>query len=211
VQFLTHKPGISGMVTGDSHAQGTSTTDQFSGFLHAATGILGQTYLDNIPFSMTNCAVGGLVSEEFFARFESLIRAVQPSYAVLPGWTYNDSTGEIKADQTAMNIFFARLLSVVEMCESNEILPIILTPFPRNTEAMTEVQLRPWRWLRENLLALRNSGTIVIDATSILGRQHNGVLDGTYISSMSDDQTHPNDGGHIALAKAIAQTVRSHL
>jgi hypothetical protein len=211
VQFLTRKPGISGIVTGDSHAQGTSTTEQFSSFLHGATALLGQTHFNNIPFSMTNCAVGGLGSGEFFARFESLMQAVRPSYTVLPGWTFNDTTGAVKADQTAMNIFFARLLSAAEMCEVNGILPIILTPFPRNPEAMTEVQLAPWYWLRESLLGLSKSGTAVIDATAILGHQKDGVFDGTYLPSMSVDQMHPNDDGHVAIAKAIANTLSSRL
>jgi hypothetical protein len=211
VQFLTLKPGIAGIVTGDSHAQGTSTSEQFSSFLYGATASLGQTYLNKIPFSMTNCAVGGLGSEEFFARFEALFRAVQPSYAVLPGWTYNDRTGDVRADQTLMNVFLARLLSAVEICEANGTLPIILTPFPRNADAMTEVQLEPWRWLRAELLRLRGSAAVVIDATSILGRQDNGVFDGTYLPSMSSDQMHPNDEGHIAIARALASTVRLYL
>ena len=211
VQFLTCKPGISGMVAGDSHSQGTSTIEQFSSFLHAATGLLGQMYPNTIPFSMTNSAVGGLGSEEFFARFEALIGAVRPSYAVLPGWTFNDATGGVKSDQAAMNIFFARLLNAVELCEANGILPVILTPFPRDAEHMTEVQLGPWRWLREKLLGLRNSGSAVIDATAILGRQENGIFDGTYLPSMSTDQAHPHDLGHVAIARAVANTVRSYL
>jgi hypothetical protein len=211
VQFLTCKPGISGIVAGDSHAQGTSTTEQLSSFIHYATASLGQIYFNDIPFSMTNCAVGGLGSEEFFARLECLIQAVQPSYAVLPGWTYNDKTGTVKADQAAMNVFLARLLNAMEMCESNGIFPIILTPFPRNADAMTEVQLAPWRQLRETLLGLRNSATTVIDATSILGRQENGIFDGTYLPSMSFDQMHPHDDGHTAIARAIAATIGSYL
>lgn len=208
VQFLTHKRGVSGIVAGDSHAQGTSTTEQFSSFIYRATGLMNQAYPNIIPFSMTNCAVGGLASEEFFARFQALITAVQPSYAVLPGWTFNDKTGDVKADQTAMDIFFARLLNTMEMCEANGIQPVVLTPFPRNADAMTDVQLRPWHWLRRRLLALRDSGATVIDTTAILGQQENGAFDGTYRPSMSDDQMHPNDDGHLAVARALANTVR---
>jgi lysophospholipase L1-like esterase len=88
---------------------------------------------------------------------------------------------------------------------------VILTPFPRNAEAMGEVQLAPWHWLREKLLELCNSAAVVVDATQILGRQENGVFDGTYLPSMSVDQMHPNDDGHIALARAIANAVKSYL
>jgi hypothetical protein len=211
VQFLTVQPGVSGIATGDSHAQGTSTTEQLSSFLHGATALLGQTYFNIIPFSMTNCAVGGLSSEEFFTRFEMLIEAVRPSYAVLPGWTFNDSTGAVKGDQAAIDLFFARLLSAVETCETHGILPVILTPFPRNIEAMTEIQLVPWRSLRDRIFALRASGMLVIDATKLLGQQRNGSFDGTYLLHMSADQMHPNDDGHFAVATAIANAIRSCL
>ena len=211
VQFLTHRPGLSGIVAGDSHAQGTSTTEQFSSFLHAATTTLGLEYLNNIPFSMTNCAVGGLGSESFFARWEALLNAVRPSYALLPGWTFNDETGDVKADQTAMDLFFARLLNAAEICEARGILPIILTPFPRDAGSMTPVQQGPWRWLRDTLLALRGSGAVVIDTSAILGNQQNGVFDCTYRASMSSDQMHPNDDGHAAIARAIMQTIKARL
>ena len=211
VQFLTHKPGVSGIAAGDSHFQGTSTTEQFSGFLHAATGRLTEMYFNSLPFSMTNCAVGGLTSKEFFARLAALVPAIQPSYALLPGWTFNDSNGTVKADQTAMDIFLARLLNAIELCDANGILPIVLTPFPRNAEAMTPLQLAPWRWLRERILALREHYTVVVDATSVVGHRENGHFDGTYLPSLSDDQMHPNDSGHAAIAVALATAVRSHL
>jgi hypothetical protein len=211
VQFLTRKPGISGVAVGDSHAQGTSTTEQFSSFIHGATGLLSQTYRNDIPFSMTNCAVGGLGSEAFFARFEALIQAVRPSYTVLPGWTFNDRIGEVKADQQAADIFLARLLNTVEICEVNGILPIVLTPFPRDAAQMIDVRLGPWRGLREKLLALRGSGLAVIDATAILGRREHGMFDGTYLPSMSVDQAHPHDQGHAAIARAVLDVVRSYL
>lgn len=211
VQFLTRKQGISGIAAGDSHAQGTSTTEQFSSFLYRATGLLGQMYSNLIPFSNTNCAVGGLGSDEFFARFESLIPAVRPSYAVLPGWTFNDRSGSVKADQAAMDVFLARLLSTIETCQANNVLPIVLTPFPRDSEAMSDVQLVPWRWLRQTLLELQSPGMTVIDATAILGQQRNNAFDGTYLPQMSTDQMHPNNDGHMAIARAVANAVRSHL
>jgi hypothetical protein len=105
VQFLTLNPGITGMVAGDSHAQGTSTIEQFRGFPYLVTTSLAKDYREEIPFGIANCAAGGLGSEQFFARFETLLQAVQPSYAILPGWTYNDKSEDVKADQAAMSIF----------------------------------------------------------------------------------------------------------
>jgi hypothetical protein len=146
-------------------------------------------------------------SEEFFARFEALLPAVRPSYAALPGWTYNDKTGDIKADQTAAELFLARLLSAIELCEANGIIPIIFTPFPRDAKSMTEVQVKPWRWLRDAALALRSSTVIVIDASAILGQQEQSQFTGTYKPGASDEEVHPNDAGHNALAQALANTI----
>ncbi len=211
VQFLTCKPGISAIVTGDSHAQGTSTTEQFFSFMFAATTALGEAFLHRIPFSMANCAVGGMGSEEFFARLAMLIQPVQPSYVVLPGWTYNDATGETKADQAAMNIFLARLLTAAESCTVSGSLPVIVTPFPRNADAMTPVQLTPWHWLRKTLLDLDDSSIVVIDATSILGHRVNGIFDGTYLPSTSVDQMHPSNDGHVRVAQALVDTLVGRL
>ena len=211
VQFLTNRPGISGIVAGDSHAQGSATTEQFSSFLYGATTSLGLEYLNQVPFSMANCAVGGLPSAQFFARWQTLIEAVRPSYAVLQGWTYNDANGDIRADRAAMDIFLARLLGAAETATANGILPLILTPFPRDGHSMTPVQLGPWRQLRETLLALRGAGAVVIDATSILGNQENGIFDGTYRPGLSADQMHPNDEGHMAVASAITQAIKRYI
>ena len=209
VQLMTQQPGISGIAAGDSHIQGTSTAEEFSSFLLRATASLGRQYRGKVPFGMVNCAEGGLESDTFFARLESMIDAVEPSYAILPGWTFNDATDGIHADQAAMDVFLFRLLSVVEICRTNGILPIILTPFPRDRKNMGDVQMAPWRRLRTQLLELRASGAIVIDATTILGQRKNGEFDGTYLPSLTTDTVHPNDQGHIAIANALVKTVRS--
>ena len=211
VQFLTQRPGIAGIATGDSHTQGTATTEQFFSFSLCATGSLNDAYRNDLPFSMCNCGMGGLTSSEFFARFETLIRAIQPSYAVLPGWTYNDANGSDRADQTAMNLFLARLIGTIETCEASGILPIVLTPFPRNADTMTDVQLGPWQWLRSEILRMGQQGLTVIDATSILANRRAGTFDGTYLPEMSDDEAHPNDAGHLKVGLALADAVRLFL
>jgi hypothetical protein len=85
VQFLTKNSGIVGVTTGDSHHQGTTTTDQMTGYLYRATTTLGSKHIGEIPFGIANCATGGLTSEQFFQRLSSLVLAVRPSYVVLPG------------------------------------------------------------------------------------------------------------------------------
>ncbi len=211
VQFLTLRAGIAGMSVGDSHAQGTSTTEQYRSYGFCATADLIRRNQNKTPFSMVNCALGGLGSEVFFARFETLIDAVRPSYALLPGWTYNDPSNGIYADRVAMDVFLARLINAVELCRTRGILPIILTPFPRDQAAMEPVRLEPWRRLREILLGLQGPDLVVVDATTVLGKVHDGVFDGTYLPALSNDDMHPNDDGHVAVSALLVDVIERHL
>jgi lysophospholipase L1-like esterase len=209
VQFLTKRAGIVGIATGDSHHQGTSTTDEFAGFLYRGTTMLGAKHRGRYPHGMVNCGVGGMTSRQFFSRLDALLPAVRPSYAVLPGWTFNDCSGKINADRRAMELFLARLVRAVEACLRNNVLPILLTPFPRDPGNMTETQLEPWHWLRREIFDVAGADCIVIDASTALGRQQNGVLDGTYLPDLSSDGIHPNDAGHSLIAGLLVSALEA--
>jgi hypothetical protein len=211
VQFLTRRAGLVGMVAGDSHQQGTSTTAQFASFGYRASACLGAAQVGVLPMGMVNCAVGGATSAQFFSRLDTLLPIVRPSYVVLPGWTFNDRNGELHADRTAMNVFFTRLLNCIETCQQRGILAIVLTPFPRDRLSMTPAQLEPWRWLRQAIINLSHGNIAVLDATALLGNQADGEFDGTYLPSLSDDGKHPNDSGHAALGATLIQIIQSML
>ena len=203
VQFLTRKPGIVGIGTGDSHHQGTSTSEQFTGFLYRSMVALGREHFGRVPVGMVNCAAGGLSSWQFFPRLAELIGAVRPSFAILPGWTYNDRTGTTNADEGAADRFFAQLVQLCDFCSARGVTPIVMTPFPRNRSAMTSVRVSSWMRLRQMMLQMAEAGAQVIDAATLLGSATDGVLDGTYEPEMSTDATHPNDRGHSAVASRI--------
>jgi hypothetical protein len=208
VQFLTKNAGIVGATTGDSHHQGTSTTEQMANYLYRATTVLGRDHIGTTPFGMVNCAFSGGRSWEFFPRFEDLLAAVRPSYAVLPGWTYNDNPG---LDEGAVNSaeYLARLIMAIEQCRDADILPIVLTPFPRNIEAMSPPQLDAWRWLRRALSELKPADAITLDAAALLGATMDSELTGTYLPDLSDDGAHPNDVGHSLIADRLVSLLRS--
>jgi hypothetical protein len=208
VQFLTKTAGIVGATTGDSHNQGTATTEQMTGYLYRATTTLGSDYIGKMPFGMVNCAMGGLTSGQFFPRLKTLLTAVRPSYVVLPGWAFNDRTGDIHADQFAVDCFTARLLHIAEVCRNHGIATIYLTPFPRDPASMSQTQLVPWRKLRQMINEKRAYGATIIDSTALLGRMVNDEFDGTYMSHMSDDGAHPNDQGHSAVASDLISILR---
>jgi len=209
VQFLTKHPGIVGMTTGDSHHQGTTTTSEFNGYLAQLSTGLGEQHIGAVPFGWASCAVGGAVSQQFFPYLQALIRHVNPSYVVLPGWTANETNGPVQADAIANDRFFARLLQVSDVVRLNGAMPIWLTPFPRNETFMQQTQLEAWRALRQDILQLQGSGEMVVDTTAVLGRQTDGVFDGTYLPAMTTDHVHPNDAGHAAVADLLKPIVRT--
>ena len=210
VQFATINGGIVGMTTGDSHQMGVGTKSSFNNFLYQAISAIGPKYVGRLPFGMVNCATGGATSRHFFDCLEALLPAVRPSFVVLPGWTFNDrSPSGDNADELANNNFVARLIKAADLCVLSGAVPIFLTPFPRNASNMTPTQVRPWLALRETILSQRNGGWAVIDGSEILGRQVDARLDGTYISTFTDDDIHPNDAGHAAVAKALVPLIQS--
>ena len=72
---------------------------------------------------------------------------------------------------------------------------------------MTPVQTGPWRALGDSIRSLRKNGATVVDAASILARQSNGVMDGTYLPEYTDDNVHPNNAGHAAIAAALTTII----
>ncbi len=203
VQFLTRSGGLTGLVVGDSHQQGTSTTEQFTGFAYRAVTKAMWNHLGSIPLGLVNAAVGGLTSAQSFRRMLELIDEVQPAYAILPGWSYNDEVNGVRAGRTAMEQLFARLLMAIEHCEARGVQPVILTPFPRDADSMGPEQTEPWRWLRSEILEMARRGATVIDATALLGQPSLEGFDATYRSDFTTDQMHPDDAGHSALGDLL--------
>jgi hypothetical protein len=207
VQFLTRNEGYVGMTTGDSHHQGTSTTTQFWNYLSRSALELSSRHVGRIPFGYWSTAQGGTTSDWFFSCLTNVLDVARPGFVVLPGWTYNDMTINVHADHAANLVFLSRLLMTAETCVRAGAVPIFLTPFPRDPVAMTPVQVGAWRSLRESIRSLRENGAIVLDAASILARQSDGEMDGTYLPDYTDDTAHPNNSGHAAIATALTSII----
>jgi lysophospholipase L1-like esterase len=214
VQFQTRVPGIVGLSSGDSHQSGTATNSQMNGFLLQATTLLGAAQVGRIPFGIVNDAFGGARSEEFFARTRDRLSDIQPSYVVLPSWSYNDhQPGHDPEDVD--RAFFDRLEATASAVRTAGALPIFLTPFPRNREAMTEPMVRAWLIQRDRILLLGRNGEEVIDAARLLGTQElagpDAELSGTYLPGLSNDGMHPNDAGHGRIADALVAIINRRL
>jgi hypothetical protein len=208
IQVLTRNAGIVGMVTGDSHHAGSGTRGEINNLLVQCLLPLGRETVGTIPVGVVSTAVGGAVSRQFFPRLIALLRAVRPTFVVLPGWSANEADGPNYATQTAEDIMLARLLLAADAVRDAGALPIFLTPFPRDPGFMTPPVLTTWLAQREAILAMRTSGEIVIDAASVLGLAIDGQFTGTYREGLSGDAVHPNEMGHAALAAALTPIVR---
>jgi len=207
VQFLTRNEGFMAMTAGDSHHQGTSTTTQYWNYLMRSTVELNARYSGRVPFGYWSTAQGGADSDWFFACLTNVLDVARPSFVVLPGWSYNDMTLTWHADHAATMTFLARLLMTAEACVRSGAIPIFLTPFPRDARSMTPIQVAAWNALHNSICSLRESGAVVLDATSILARQGNDAMDGTYQPEYSDDGVHPNNAGHAAVSAALTPII----
>lgn len=204
-QFVTKNRGVVGMITGDSHQQGTGTSTQFSNFLLKAIITQGESLIGRTPLGYVSTAWGGARSDQFFPAFLSLLPAIRPSFAVLPGWAYNDGARGEGPSRDDVNAFLARLIMATDACVVSNVLPILLTPFPRNPSNMTKDQITQWNQLRGTILSMRESGAVVVDSSRLLGAvDAEGSLNGTYANGLSDDTAHPNDQGHEILSRNLA-------
>jgi lysophospholipase L1-like esterase len=209
IQFLTRTPGVVGMNCGDSHHSGTGTYSHFNSYLAQSTTLLGQRNIGKMPFSFATCANGGARAIEYFAWLRNALPAIRPGFVVLPGWDYNTQDNGVHATQAVANALLAQLAAAAEFCTFNGTIPIFLTPFPRDAAAMGPEQLNAWLWLRTQILAMRATGSIVIDATAILGNQTGDGFDGTYKPEYTADNVHPNDLGHLKIAEQLMEVVES--
>jgi hypothetical protein len=98
-------------------------------------------------------------------------------------------------------------MMAAESCTRIGAVPVFLTPFPRDPGGMTPVQVGPWLKLRDSIMTLRETGAVVLDATDLFGRRSEGVLDGRYLPEYSNDDAHPNNAAHAALAGCLARVI----
>jgi hypothetical protein len=205
VQFLTVTKGLTGASLGDSQISGDGTTTGVSAFLMQLASKLTKGGNSDLPLGFVQCAVGGASSEEFFNIAYDTLESMDVSFCVMPGWTFNDKVGGANADHAAVRIFFGRLLGFARWCEKIGVLPIWLTPIPRNRLSMGSEQRSAWAWLYAEIKKQAGQGYVVIDVSSDFCNVTNALEAGIWPdgSPYTNDGMHPNDNGHALIAEKI--------
>jgi hypothetical protein len=205
VQFLTVTDGLTGASLGDSHFTGDGTTTGVSTFLMQLASILTRGGNNDLPLGFVQCAVGGASSDEFFNVAYDTLESMDVSFCVLPGWTFNDKVGSASADHAAVRIFFGRLLRFARWCEKIGVLPIWLTPIPRDSRSMGNEQRSAWMWLYAEIKKRAGPGNLVIDVSADFCNVTSEMEAGIWppASPYTNDGLHPNDSGHAHISEKI--------
>ncbi len=203
VQVLTRRPCVQGMHTGDSTMAGTGTTASIYTMSLIAGTTLGQEYIDVAPVGVACAATGGQSSGTFFARMATMLPIVQPTYCILPGWTSNDYNVENLTPDQVASYFSARLRNAADVCRANDVVPIFCTPWGY-TDIPAEL-LPAWRELRARVLALAESGNVVVDQFALCG----DVSTAAYFPGMeASGLVHPTDAANIRATQVLIPAIK---
>jgi hypothetical protein len=188
-QFLCRTPGITVLSRGDSQMAGDATVSSMANFVTRTCLALNSPALPVLPW---NSAWGGQPSATFSPVFRQNLLYARASIVVLQACSLNDNFATWYQE-------LSRTMADAEAALATGAKVILINAFPRAT-ATTSLAL--WTDIRARINAIgSNSGVVsVFDPTPILGNQSSpGVFDGTYLTGLSPDATHPNDAGHTAM------------
>lgn len=203
VQVLTRKPCVQGMHTGDSTMAGTGTTASLYTMSLMSALDLGKEFLGVVPVSNCCAATGGEASSVFFARMQTLLPIVEPTYCILPGWTSNDFNVDGLSPDEMEAYFSARQRNASDLCREAGVVPIFVTPW--GYDAMTDAYRVAWKALRARVLSLTESGSVVVDQFALCGNTATGAYD----TGMASDGIHPNDSANTRATQVLTRAIKA--
>jgi lysophospholipase L1-like esterase len=147
---------------------------------------------------LSNAGVSGNTTAQMLARVQTDVIALKPDVCLLLGGTNDFVSG--MADSVYTSIF-NNLENIIKALLVNKILPIIVTPPPKNAAATEAKRSQPFYYA-----LARYYGLPLIDMYRTLVDPANG----NYKAGLSSDNVHPNASG-ITLMIAQATPVLSNL
>lgn len=195
LQYLCRNGGVTVLILGNSHIDGTTsgTSPAVTGLSWAVQAMMSASTpsLPAFPFCV---AKGGKDSGTTWPAFMKAVPVVKPGVALIPFTDINDATVALRYQG------LSRTFMAAQAVQAQGGVPILWTPLPH--PAATGAN-NAW-WL--DILARLNAttGYLTFNGANVVGNSTGGVLDGTWTSGLSADNTHPNEAGRNALAAAFA-------
>jgi lysophospholipase L1-like esterase len=195
------------MAVGDSLSAGYGSASLFSGYPEYLKRLLATNY--GKAAGVIACGKGSSASTANFKRARTIINAgARPRVCIFPIQTPNDPG--ISAPTTAqIHQRLAAAIQFTEFCADNDIIPIIMGPFPQNSLGAQGIAERTFFESIGPTLA-RNFGGEYISVLSLMSA---GSAGSYAWASAGDyfDAIHPNDVGYAKIAALVASVVSKYV
>jgi lysophospholipase L1-like esterase len=176
---------------GDSLTIGTTTTSNYLGYPMRAAYY---AYAQGKRLTSMVEANNGMTHATYSAIALAFLAKYSPTFLSITSWSPNDAGA---TTQVVLDAMWSRILNLVQVCKSQGVVPIVLTPFPNASLNATLMNQQIAR-----VLALP-AWVIKIDANTIL---NNGTV-GAFNAAYQSDGVHTNDAGHGALGQALLNSL----
>jgi lysophospholipase L1-like esterase len=192
---------------GDSISAGSNSSSSVAGYPEYLKKTLLSTYGKNAGVIVCGKASSG--SASIYKRMRTLVTAgARPRVCVFPIETRND-TGTTIPTVAQTHSRFAAAIQFTEFCADNDIIPIIMGPFPEASLGAAGVTAYTFFETQGPILAANFGGSYV----SVLGLLSTGSA-GSYgwaVAGDTGDNVHPTDQGYAKVAALLAPVVAKYL
>lgn len=152
-----------------------------------------------------NMGIGGETSNEVAARFEKDVVQLKPCYAVI-----ECGVNDLGAGNTAEQ-FISNYKTMLELCRSNNIKPVIIRILPWTVGTNEQLQMRD-NWNDQLSAFALNYNAVIVNADTVLGQFRPGGSSGNLWNlkpEFTDDGIHLTIAGNTALSNYIVDVLQS--
>ena len=161
--------------------------------------IMGKLNTLDSRFIYQNMGIGGEASTAIEARFTADVVDLKPKYSVILAGV-NDLAGSVDK-----SIYLANMTSMLDLCNANNIIPIIIKILPWTNGTNIQMQSRD-DWMADLKVIAGNNSSIFIDCDSTIGQFRIGGDVGNLWDIQTvydDDGVHLTEAGYTKIAELI--------